>query len=225
MFRKAALVFTLLIVAFAAMPAFAYPPCSDYESPTPTLGHFCRPALVVANSRLLLRRGVENAVIYVLPSYTSRVIETVTRTGGVDLIAVSGPVWNDDAWWWEVTSVGLGSTGYTEQANVKELPIAADAPIPTITDASVQLENDWILPFEATLDDGTPFAWVRQGGSLDDIVYTLNPGAVFTVQPYDFYDGFQWWWSVEIGTPYGIVTGMLEQGSIRPLNDELSTVG
>lgn len=218
--KKIIWTFLLLILAIPVTSVFAYPPCGPYAHPSDEW--FCR-VDNIPNQLLRVRPEVPFVWIRNAASSDAAILTTVRPSTTATMILLADAnqsasiSWDGYQWWWEVELYPAGGVrGWVEMASLSAYIIELPTPTTDISDPSIQLLSDWVLPLSGRIETGMSFAWVRETPSSGGrIVHTLRQGQEFELTGGNRFDGYQWWWAIRTGA----VNGWLEQGSITPVSD------
>jgi hypothetical protein len=220
--KKLLLIGLLFGVLIPASAAFAYPFCGPTQPPNQPSG-FCRYDLV-ANDTHRVQTGVSFVWLRNAPSSTADILATVRPSAGPSLVTVGGVAhWDGVQWWYEMaTYPDRRVTGWVERVSLAQVvtqsapePLSpTPTPVPGVNDPSIQLQAAWTAPFNARVEAGVPFLWMREAPNSGRVVATLGAGEQFVVTNGPQFDGYQWWWPV---ANIHRTRGWVEQGSITPI--------
>jgi hypothetical protein len=224
----------LLIVMFVVLlllpvgAAFAYPFCGPDQPPNQPSG-FCRYDLT-GNDTYRVAPGVPFVWLRTEPSSHAAIRATIWPSAGASMVTVGGVArWDGVQWWYEVRTYPSGHvTGWVERVSLAQVvlnspPVLTPTPTPFpapppdgVSDPSIEIQADWRPPFNARVEAGVPFLWMREAPNAGRIIFTLPRNGAFRVIGPAAYDGRQWWWQVSFGIGTTQYVGWVEQGSITP---------
>lgn len=211
----------LLLVLVSALPfgaASAYPFCGPYQPPNQP-SQFCRYDLV-ANDTYRLASGVPFAWLRAEPSSSAGIRGTVQPGTSASMVTVGGSAhWDGVQWWYEMTTYpDRRVRGWVERVSLAQV-VRQPAPAPQTpqpapgNDPSIEEKAAWNAPFDARVEAGVPFLWLREGPNQGRAVLTISANGAFRVTGPAAFDGHQWWWQVAAQGS----SGWVEQGSITPV--------
>lgn len=236
--KRIALLLTALACILPLGAAAAYPFCGPHQPPSQSSA-FCRYDLVL-NDYYRVTPGLPFVWLRAEPSSTAAVRATVWPSTGASLVTVGGSAhWDGYQWWYEMATYPDGrGRGWVERVSLAQVvqqsappvytpvpfpatPIpsfpATPVPMPGVGDPSIEVQANWRAPFDARVEAGVPFLWIRQSPNSGGIVGTLGANAPFRVLGPAAFDGRQWWWQVQAAIGSAHLVGWVEQGSITPV--------
>ncbi len=158
------------------------------------------------------------------PASNASIVYTILATGQYGVLRTKGweGAWDGYQWWWPVELAANPSIhGWIEQASIG---MTGDGQIamPQDYNPTVSAPPSW-TPYSAVqLKPGIPFAWIRYLPGSSKILAAVGPNSIFILFGWfsssafiPHFDGYQWWWPVQVTTANGVRNGWVEQNSIR----------